>query len=569
MPVLHWTEVDGVATVWAETRGPLFALLQFRTGFADETLVTFGRSHLVEHLVLSTMEDPAGRQNGFVQATATGFHCSGRPEDVTRFLAGVCGALESLPLGRLPAEKRVLSAEAAGRRSSVVDRLLHTRFGPTGHGLACMQEAGIEGATPEDLLGLVSARFTRENAVLCLSGPPPRGLRLPLRPGARHPPPVPSPVLGTLPAWESDLQGMHAAASALVPRVTAVPLFLTLAGERLRERLRTSMAVSYAPTVVYDALTGDTAHLAFVSDSDREHRVELAGGFLDVLEGLGDVSEAQLEPTRATMMRSLEDQEAMPPEAGAVEAIQRAAQNWLLGREQESMEETLRACASASASDVARVGRAFLLDALVVLPGEAEPRPWMGSPLRLFTAPPVSGTEVRHMDHPVNGSRLRYGNEGVTVVENGTAWTVRFDGLAAAFHHGDGGLVLVSRDGASLSLEPTLWRGGEQVCREVRRVIPRGLLVRRPARPASELPRPVTTRLQRAVAWFGRSAPPLRRVLGFLLGAALFAGGISAVALGGEWLLVRSLGRTESLGLAPFLFMVALWFLVKRRRRTG
>jgi hypothetical protein len=232
------------------------------------------------------------------------------------------------------------------------------------------------------------------------------------------------------------------------------------------------------------------------------------------------------------------------------------------------MEQTMRACASASATDVARVGRAFLLDTLVVVPGEAEPRPWMGSRLQPLAVPPVSGIEVRHMDSPVNGARLCYGTEGVTVVENGTTWTVRYDTLAAAFHYGDGGLALVGRNGASIALEPTLWRDGERVCREARRGVPRGLLVQRPARLPSELPRAVTTRLQRAVAWFGRTAPPWRRVLGFVLGVAFFMAAISAVAFGGEWLLLRAVSRSGLLGALPFL-LVAAWLFAKSRRRAG
>jgi hypothetical protein len=36
---VHWTEVDGVTTVWVDSPAPLKASLLFRTGRADETLV--------------------------------------------------------------------------------------------------------------------------------------------------------------------------------------------------------------------------------------------------------------------------------------------------------------------------------------------------------------------------------------------------------------------------------------------------------------------------------------------------------------------------------------------------
>ncbi len=45
-------------------REPLCAGLIFRTGSADETLMTRGRTHLIEHMVLSVINN--GGSNGFL-----------------------------------------------------------------------------------------------------------------------------------------------------------------------------------------------------------------------------------------------------------------------------------------------------------------------------------------------------------------------------------------------------------------------------------------------------------------------------------------------------------------------
>ena len=37
MDQLHWTEVNGITTIWTEAPEPLRAGLMFRTGRADET----------------------------------------------------------------------------------------------------------------------------------------------------------------------------------------------------------------------------------------------------------------------------------------------------------------------------------------------------------------------------------------------------------------------------------------------------------------------------------------------------------------------------------------------------
>jgi hypothetical protein len=72
-PELHWTEIDGVKTVWAKGPSPLSAVLVFRTGKVDETLVTSGQTHLLEHLALWQFMDQLGAANGRVAAAE--LHC--------------------------------------------------------------------------------------------------------------------------------------------------------------------------------------------------------------------------------------------------------------------------------------------------------------------------------------------------------------------------------------------------------------------------------------------------------------------------------------------------------------
>jgi len=58
------TEIDGLVVHTGEVRGPLRAALMFRAGHADETFVTHGLTHLVEHLALSGMTPADGSTVG-------------------------------------------------------------------------------------------------------------------------------------------------------------------------------------------------------------------------------------------------------------------------------------------------------------------------------------------------------------------------------------------------------------------------------------------------------------------------------------------------------------------------
>lgn len=58
-PVDHRTSTSGVPTFWTDGPGRFSAGLVFRVGRVDETLVTSGITHLVEHLALP-LDRPGG-----------------------------------------------------------------------------------------------------------------------------------------------------------------------------------------------------------------------------------------------------------------------------------------------------------------------------------------------------------------------------------------------------------------------------------------------------------------------------------------------------------------------------
>ena len=68
------------------------------------------------------------------------------------------------------------------------------RFGPVGHGLIGYDEYGLHGVDGDAIAAWVGRCFTRQNAVVWLTGEPPETLSLELPSGERLAPPAPEPI---------------------------------------------------------------------------------------------------------------------------------------------------------------------------------------------------------------------------------------------------------------------------------------------------------------------------------------------------------------------------------------
>jgi predicted Zn-dependent peptidase len=498
MSELHRTEVDHVTTIWTDAPPPLRAGLLFRTGRIDETLATAGHTHLVEHLALSTLGDTIQPHNGFVGGPATVFFTMGKPEDVTSFLAGVCTALASLPSDRLAGEKQILATENAARPYDFRSNLLIWRYGATGYGQLGMAELGIPRATLEQLQEYAAQRFTKENAVLWLSGPPPTDLCLSLPHGAKQPLPPLSLVQQTFPCWFLDSACRGVAAGATVPRVSASSPFCEIASRRLRKRLRTAQAVSYAPSVFYDHLTSQTAHLVLYADSNEEHREELANLFGEIFAELGEIEESEVEAAKSHIRESWIGALAPPPADRALVEVQRAAMDWILGRDYQSLESVATELLSVTRDDVSAFYSEIGSTAMFALPSGVPLQPCFGERASLSMGPAVNGPVTQSVDAPICQERLVHGPDGVSILfPDGSHCTVRYSELAAAVYYEDGGVCLIGVDAATVTVEPTLWRGGESVCHRIREQVPVHLVVDQRSRPANTIPRPSTTAWQR------------------------------------------------------------------------
>lgn len=504
MTTPHWTEVDQVTTIWTDAPPPLRAGLLFRTGRIDETLTTAGHTHLIEHLALAAVSDPTHppRHNGFVGGAMTGFLTVGRPAEVSSFLARLCEVLTALPGDRLEREKQVLAAENATRPYDFRANLLMWRYGAAGYGLLGLHELGLRHATLAQLHQYSAQRFTKENAVLWFSGPPPTDLRLPLPSGTKHPIPPLAPIQPSFPSWFVDDACGGIAVGAIVPRASASSLFCEIATRRLRNQLRTDQAVSYAPAVIYEPLNSDTAHLILYADSDKARRPELANAFGELFKGLDAFEEAEVAASRSQILEHWTGSLAPPLADQGLLEVQRAVMDWIMGKEFEPVAQNAAELETVTVEDVAAFGRTVQATAMFALPSGVTLRPGFGKPAPTSLANRVQGRETAHMDAPIRREKLVHSPDGVSVLgAKGLHWTVRYADLAAALCYEDGAVCLIGPDAAFVVVEPTLWREGPRICRQIREHIPQHLRLDQPPRPAEAIPKPTTTLWQRLRAW--------------------------------------------------------------------
>lgn len=502
MTEIHWTEIDHVATVWADVPGPLRAGLLFRTGRADETFTTAGYTHLIEHLALSSIDDPAHHNNGFVGGIVTGLVTVGHPEDVCEFFARACASLRSFPGERLEKEKQILAAENATRQYDFRTNLLTWRYGAAGYGLTGLPELGLRNASLEKLQEFSAQKFTKGNAVLWLSGQPPQGLKIDLPDGPKIPTRPLAPVLKELPCWFIDDNCGGVAVSTIVPRVSASTLFCDMAANRLREYLRQTKSVSYSPVVFYDHLDAETAHMVLYADSDKEHRPELVNLFGEVLRSLEQIKDDEIEKSK----RQITEHWVGPlaPSKADLQMIetQRAANDWIFGSEHESLERLSEEMQAVTQADIVDFWFTAKQTTTVALPSNVVLQDWMGKQLSLSKGTLVEGQKFASLDAPVNKEVLIYSNDGVSLVfPNGTHRTVRFNDMAAVVHFEDGCLHLVRSDASAIIFEPTLWRDGATIAHKILQKVPSHLIVKQQARLEKDIPKPQTTQWQKVRAW--------------------------------------------------------------------
>jgi zinc protease len=467
-------EVDGVPVRWLEAPSPLTAALTFRVGRADESFHTSGITHLVEHLALSQLGVLTHQYNGFVEQTRAVAHVSGSESEIVSFLEHVCRALNELPLDRLETEKQVLYTESSRRPRSMLEDLYRVRFGARGYGLVGYPEFGLRRITTDEVREWVASHFTRENAILWVSGPPPPGLTLPLPSGQRRSPPAVEPVDAMALPARAGIDGPAVGLAVLGKRSVGLGLGLSIAAKRAHEELRAGKGITYSVEHVYDGLTATDAHAALAADALPEHARAVAEGLLSTLSDLSEKG-----PTDEELRRECD---TFAPVLDIPGAIPGFLDNWvaneLIGAELRKPEEILGEMRATTAQQVIEELRQARPSLITVFQGAEESGLKGTAVLDVRSPGPVRGKSFRPVGiRKRKGVRIDLSETGVTLTQDSEQATVPFERCVGVLMTPDGAQVLVRDDGASIEFLPKAIRSGDELRAAIRSRLAENLVI--------------------------------------------------------------------------------------------
>ncbi|WP_064741824.1 M16 family metallopeptidase [Hamadaea tsunoensis] len=476
---MRQTVVDGVPVVVTPAPGPVQATLYFRVGQADETAATRGVTHLVEHLALHGLGPFDHRSNGGTGQTVTQFETTGTPDEVATFLTGVCRSLSALRLGRLDVERRVLRTEEAAREADLETVSARWRHGARNYGLISYAEFGVGTLTADAVDAWATSHFTRDNAVLAITGELPAGLTLPLPSGVRRPMPAASAILPVTPAYFPGPGGWLGVTS-MVDRGTPASLYARLLHRALMRSLRTEAGLSYTTAARYRVGSAGRAEITAHADADAGHVEEAVDLFVRTLQSGDWIDEAELA-------RAVQDaRTAMAEPSFAAGATRRWAQDILCGLPPRTREDIAAGLKAVSLADVAEVARACWANALLMLPGvRAERYGCERAPMSSRAVPPGRRFAAR------DGGRayLVVGKDGVGLADEGRYATVRYTDCVLLVRHTDGGRLVLGADGLGVPLEPEVFAVDAATLASVDAAVNPAVIVDR-ERDANDIPRP-------------------------------------------------------------------------------
>jgi predicted Zn-dependent peptidase len=482
--IVGHTTVHGIPALFTPRPGEITAGLLFRVGRADETLATTGLTHLVEHLALYRLGLSDLHYNGATADTYTLFHVTGDEDEVVTYLNSVCAALRDLPMDRLETEKEILRTEAGSRGNGPLSRMPLWRYGAQGYGLSSYEELGTHGLTAGQVRHWAETRFTRDNAVLWLTGDRvPDGLDLTLPAGRRFPPPAASSMLPVTPAYIRGDDG-HLVFTSVLRRSTAAAVFAEVLGRALFQDLRQKGGYSYSAEADYTPRDADFATLTAYADALPQKQDAAVGGFVDTFARLraGRIEQAELRSARGKLLKRYD-----APDLGAA-LLPSYALSLLLGHPIQTPEQHKAELRAVTAEDLRDTAREAWDAGLLQVPTQGAD--WAG----LTPAPHHSPSGVSGTLHPSledDDVTLVMGVTGVTLSLPGGLVTVRYDACAAMTTRPDGARCLIGIDGCRVAVEPTLF--GDVTAERIAvldAAVPTDAVVPLPARTAEEIPQP-------------------------------------------------------------------------------
>lgn len=470
------------------------ASLVFRAGVADETPETRGWLAACRDLALAA-DTPAGvHVRGEVKGLHTTYTISADHHLLPTGIAWLVTRLVRPDLDLL--ERVVMVRQAEAVQPSLYGQLLRRELGAQGYGMAGFAELGLERLDPSAMRWFTQLAFTTGNVAICFDGAAPDGVTLALPTDERWSPPEPTETLRPRPAV-TEVTGTEV---GLLSRVPGRAVGLAL-GHVLTARLAHRVQMRRPG---YGGVRSETSRIDLAAGAVlvAASAVEAPAPFLlgSLEAALRDVVESGARPQELIdLVIATHRRVTDPSQHFAI--LQRAALDDLLGLRALAPADLLEELKTVSAVDVAEVAATVRACHLIGMPE--------GSPLENPFGFPV--------DEPVYGRARQSGQSSHPSLCAGRPAAAAYvmpgmihlrpsadEGLdipatqiVQLLAYPDGGRVLVTADGFTHAVEPTLYGEGAALVAAIDSMVPADLRFDLPAR--AEVPQP--TVITKDPAW--------------------------------------------------------------------
>jgi zinc protease len=394
------------------------------------------------------------------------------------FVHAVVSGLAEPPMERLVLERRILREEREQRGPSLGAAIRWYRFGYDGHGRGLGpgdDELGIDWLGAEPVLTWIAERYTRQNAVLWLSGPPPADLRLPLPDGRRYPVAAPTAVPGQVFPAHMRWEGPAATVGLIGPRTPAMNIVGGIAHRRMRQQLRFDHGLVYDVETEYQPLDADTAHVMYGAECPPERVGRVLAVLIDVLDELArnGPTPAELHAENRSFCRQFEERDGR---LGLLDAV---AEDKLWDGPVQTAQELLDARIAVDPGSAAAALDTALRTMLVL--ADADPPSGRFAEIPAWSAHRVDGREHGPAGFFLPGrkpkDRVRASSDGISVVFSpAEVMTARYRDCVASVHVTPSVRHLLTRDGVLLPLDADMWKDGQRLIDEIDASIPAALV---------------------------------------------------------------------------------------------
>ena len=467
---IHVDQVDGVPLLWIDAPPPFTMFLVFRVGQADERLQTAGITHLVEHLAFPHDHADGVANNGSTDLTSTRFFAWGDAGEAAAFLHQVSRTLRHLPLDRLDQQRDIIATEESRWVVTPGGELLVARYGARAHGLPGFRQLGLRAVQGAQVKDWAARYFTADNAVVCMTGPPPASVGLELRSGPRRPAPLADPIPGSYPRWIPRPQPF-VAISVVAGHDAAFGAASRMLERRLFHRLRTQKGLSYAVQSDTKIIDATTLHRMFVADCLEDAAPAVTDEVIAIAYELADAG-----PTADEMTEDLNRLERQLDSEihAAVGWMLYGAECYLNGIDVEEFDVYVQRRRNLTRAEIRDAWAEALKTLILCVP------PWVVVHDPRFTTtqwpPPVSGRTFRPpgIARFRGGTRAIVSDEGVSLVgQDGSHATIHFAAARALIRSGPTRRWIIGDDGSEISLDGTAYGSGDELIIAVEQAVPR------------------------------------------------------------------------------------------------